>query len=109
LLFTEGATLVVANIKLFFALVALDSTETYPIRFGVAVSSKKFKRAHERNYIKRVFRELFRIHQHKIIVPKDKQLLLCGMYIGGIKPKYHVLQEKWLLALQQLNKQIENS
>ena len=37
-----------------------------PNRLGLAITKKKVKRAHERNRIKRLTREYFRLHQHEL-------------------------------------------
>lgn len=37
----------------------------YP-RIGLAIAKKNVKRAHERNRIKRLMREYFRLHQHEL-------------------------------------------
>lgn len=37
----------------------------YP-RIGLTIAKKNIKRAHERNRIKRLTREYFRLHQHKL-------------------------------------------
>lgn len=45
-------------------------------RIGLAITKKKVKRAHDRNRIKRLTREYFRLHQHQLIVPVDVVLTI---------------------------------
>lgn len=40
-------------------------------RLGLAISKAKNKHAHERNRVKRVIREYFRLNQHTLIKPVD--------------------------------------
>lgn len=43
-------------------------------RLGIAITKKKVKRAHDRNRIKRLARECFRLNQHQLLVPVDMVL-----------------------------------
>lgn len=55
------------NLLLFITLVLGDThRETAINRLGLAITKKKVKRAHERNRIKRLTREYFRLHQHQL-------------------------------------------
>nr|WP_250885924.1 ribonuclease P protein component [Shewanella jiangmenensis] len=46
-------------------LLAVRNTLGHP-RVGLTVPKKQVKRAHDRNRVKRVIRESFRLHQHQI-------------------------------------------
>ncbi|MEB3768335.1 ribonuclease P protein component [Acinetobacter sp. MD2] len=48
-----------------FLFLAKPSTQLNS-RLGIVVAKKKVRRAHERNRIKRIARESFRLHQHRI-------------------------------------------
>jgi len=49
----------------YLALHYMPNALEYP-RLGIVVSKKIVRRAHARNYMKRVVRELFRLHRHDI-------------------------------------------
>ena len=54
------------NLLLFVKLMPLQQNiQPMPNRLGLAITKKKVKRAHERNRIKRLTREYFRLHQHQ--------------------------------------------
>ena len=70
---------------------ARENNLGYP-RLGLAISKKSAKRAVDRNRIKRIFRESFRIHQHKL--PNVDIIAMC---------KPHVL----FLSKEEIHRQIE--
>ncbi len=74
-----------------FTVLARENNLGYP-RLGLAISKKSAKRAVDRNRIKRIFRESFRLHQHKL--PNVDIIAMC---------KSDVLT----LDKQEMHKQIE--
>lgn len=62
-------------------------------RFAVIVG-KKIGKAHERNRIKRIFREIFRIEQLRLDTEKDYLVIAQK----GIRPKFSDLRESFLEA-----------
>ena len=74
-----------------FTVLARENNLGYP-RLGLAISKKSAKRAVDRNRIKRIFRESFRLHQHKL--PNVDIIAMC---------KSDVLS----LDKQEMHKQIE--
>lgn len=63
-MFTEGKT--VAKYPLRLVYTPLPETETIPVKIGVSVSKKHFKRATDRNYYKRLLRESYRLNKHML-------------------------------------------
>lgn len=55
---------------LFFVRLRDNLHENYS-RLGLAITKKKVKRANQRNRIKRLAREYFRLHQHELNKPVD--------------------------------------
>lgn len=78
LMFTEGKS--VSKYPLRLVYVPLESTEDVPLKMGVSVSKKHFKKAHDRNYFKRVLRETYRHHKHIIIDRLDKPYAFMFFY-----------------------------
>jgi ribonuclease P protein component len=81
------------------------------LQTGVTVSSKKFKKAVERNRVKRVLREAYRLQ--KIILQdalKEKgiSLALFFIYTGKELPVFEELYKKMGIILQRLQKEILN-
>jgi ribonuclease P protein component len=79
-MFTEGKS--VSKYPLRLVYVPLDdiSAEGVKIKMGVSVSKKNFKKAHDRNYFKRLLRETYRHHKHLIVDRLDRPYAFMFFY-----------------------------
>lgn len=80
------------------------STETVSIRTAVTVSRKLFKKAHDRNFIKRRLKEAWRLQQSevKLNVPENKQLQLLILFTGKTLPDFQTLSEALKIIISKL-------
>jgi len=78
LMFTEGKS--VSKYPLRLVYVPLEDGSEGMMKMGVSVSKKHFKRAHDRNYFKRVLRETYRHHKHILLDRLDKPYALMFFY-----------------------------
>lgn len=78
---------------LFFVKVVLADTQRQATvnRLGLAITKKKVKRAHERNRIKRLTREHFRLHQHQLNAQVD--ILLTIKQFSDDMPNEAIVQQ----------------
>ena len=89
-LFREGQSLAQYPLRLVFVEVP---TQDVPLRMGVSVSKRYFKRANRRNYIKRILRECYRLNKHRLYVPSKKFACML-IYQSNQEPSYHELEAK---------------
>lgn len=92
-------------IKVVFMLVEepMDS----PLKIGVSASSKKFKKAVDRNRIKRLIKEHYRVNKHPLhehLADNGKQLVVFFMYIDKVLPENALLKRKMPLVIDKLIK-----
>ena len=77
------------------------------LQVGVGVSKKNFKKAVDRNRIKRVTREAYRLQRNELeallISKKEWCLKLFFIYNGKEKPDYRFVREKVGSALMRLH------
>lgn len=75
------------------------------LQFGVSASSRNFGRSTDRNRIKRLLREGYRLQKHELqqaTMLKNVKLALFFVYVGKEMPDYAMLNEKIGVILHRL-------
>lgn len=107
-LFANGKTLLVYPLKIFYFF--KDCADENNIRCGVGVSKKHFAKAVNRNRIKRLLREAFRLN--KFILKEtihQKQLSFFVLYIDKTLPiNFDFINEKMKKAMANILKKYDN-
>lgn len=83
-----------------------------PLQAGFAVSAKKFKHAVDRNRIKRLIREVYRLQKNDltgVLKFHEKFLIVFFIYTGNEIPAYADVYEKMQSALIRLNKIVDGN
>jgi len=106
-LFREGNTFILHPLKIYY----LTFTTGEPfLQAGFGVSVKNFKKAVDRNRVKRLMKEAYRIQKTELqntLTFKNLRLTLFCIYTARDMPDYTVMTGKISLALKRLQKQID--
>ncbi len=109
-IFAQGKSLQVFPLKVFY--MYLPETAAEKVQAGVGVSARNFRKAVDRNRIKRLLRECYRLNKlplYATVEQKNKRLALFFLYIGKDLPAYSLLEEKMKLALTKLQDNIASN
>ena len=107
LLFAKGKSISAFPVKVFY--LPVDHTPVHPAQVGVGVSARNFKKAVDRNTIKRRMREAYRLHKlplHEHLVAQQKSVAVFILWIDKQMPTTAALQELMPAVIEKLIKQL---
>lgn len=105
-LFSEGKSVSKYPLRLVYV-ENTDENNTEKISFGVSVSKKYFKRAVDRNYLKRVLRECYRLNQNLIKENLEKPYAIMFFYQTKEKLSYQEIEEKTIQLFQKFKETVK--
>ena len=114
-LFATGKSVGVFPLRMSYKFLPCPNEEESNLQVGVTVSRKHFKRAVDRNRIKRLLRETYRLQKESLLsLLKEKGLkgFVFFLYVDKVLPKYETVYEtmtKCLLTLQKRAQQTNES
>jgi ribonuclease P protein component len=109
-LFRVGKAHSVFPVKVIYHLVPRGA-ECAPVRAGFSVPKKKFRKAVQRNRIKRILRESWRIRKHLLYpeISPEIQLHLFFIFIGLAMPEYQQVQAPMEQIIRKLSDSIRQA
>lgn len=108
LLFQKGSAVKAYPLLLMYQ-VPDEPIKSAKIQVGFSVSKKRFKRAVDRNRIKRLMREVYRLNQDQLKSNLEQPLLLMLIYIGREEISFQELETKFLKGTERLLQELTNS
>jgi ribonuclease P protein component len=104
-LFTEGKKIIVAPYRVLY--IMESNANTASLLFAAGVSAKHFKKAVDRNRIKRLAREAWRLQKNELaqkIASTNTRLHVFFIYTGREIPEYDEVFKKTAIVLSKLEK-----
>jgi ribonuclease P protein component len=108
-LFSEGRAVTAFPIRVQYKMV---DQLTAPLQAGFSVSSRNFKKAVDRNRIKRLLREAYRLQKNPLqeaLQTKQQRLALFLIYTGRELPEYALVYEKVEVVLKKLLQTVQGA
>lgn len=93
-------------IKCFYTVQAVDSAE--PCKIAFLVSKKRFHHAVDRNRVKRLMRESYRLNRQEFALPDGLSVNLCWMFVGTELPNYSQVEDAARNILKELQSKVQS-
>ena len=101
-LFKEGRNFSVFPFRVYYLFL---NELSGPVQAGFSASARNFKRAVDRNRIKRLTKEAYRLQKNELSAPliiKNKKLAVFFIYTDKNLPAFEIIKERVRIILQKL-------
>lgn len=105
-LYKEGASVKAFPLRMVY--VQTEHSSNSPIQMGVSVPKRNFKKAIDRNRIKRIMRESYRLQKHIVYNNINKPYVFMISYLAKDEWEYNNVEKKMEQLLTLFIKKIIN-
>jgi ribonuclease P protein component len=101
-LFKEGKSFSVFPFRIYYLFLEELSS---PLQAGFSASTRNFKKAVDRNRIKRITKEAYRLQKNKLngeLTLRNRKLAVFFIYTDRNLPTFDIIRDKIQIALQKL-------
>ncbi len=108
-LFKNGKSFSAFPFRAVYSKQALDEKHVFNLQCAFSVSKRHFKKAVDRNRIKRLMREAYRLQKNELqlqLNEQQKSLLVFIMFTGNELPQYDLVFSKMGAVIKRLLKEI---
>ena len=105
-LYKEGTSVKAFPLRMIF--LQTEHTSDYPAQVGVSVAKRNFKKAPDRNRLKRVMRESYRLQKEIVYNNLDVPYVFMISYLGKEEKNYEEIYAKMNKLLNLFIKDIQN-
>ncbi len=108
--FEQGRKMNEGSLRVHYILDKSDTVDK-ELQVGVTVSSKTFRKATDRNRIKRMLREAWRLQKNELreLVKSQGQLLVFIIYTGKEMPAFDRISEEIRSVISHLGSRVKKS
>ena len=113
-LFDKGKSFAITPFRVYFLITEMSNAQRskFNVQFGVGVSAKNFKKAVDRNRVKRLTREAWRLQKNELSRKAkeiQRQLNVFFIYTGKELPDFTTVKDKVAIVLKKLVDKIDEN
>ncbi len=105
-LYKDGNSLKVFPLRMVY--LQIEHTSNFPTQVGVSVAKRNFKKAPDRNRLKRLMRETYRLQKNIVYDSLEKPYVFMISYLGKEEKNYEELYSKMNKLLHLFVDEVKN-